>query len=259
MNKIIVDDYSMATCYIETFCNDIPLTQATGFLYDFNSRPFLISNWHVFSGRNPETGMPMNSNGLVPNTIFASFLDQSTGQYQRYKFNISQNHQNSWIQHPKGQEIDVAAQEINIPIISSCVFINKLASTPEMALNISDDVFVIGYPLGLTVSAYLPVWKRASIASDPSVSVKEKPLILVDTATRSGMSGSPVIIRKYDSFSNVDGGATLSTGPHSKFIGIYSGRLGKGELEAQLGLVWKAEVIEEILKNNVTGDFKLIK
>lgn len=38
-----------------------------------------------------------------------------------------------------------------------------------------------------------------------------------------------------------------------KFLGVYSGRLGKGEMEAQLGVVWKASLLDEIIDGNVKG------
>jgi hypothetical protein len=38
------------------------------------------------------------------------------------------------------------------------------------------------------------------------------------------------------------------------FLGVYSGRVGKGELMAQLGIVWKAKVVEEIVLGKVVGE-----
>jgi hypothetical protein len=38
------------------------------------------------------------------------------------------------------------------------------------------------------------------------------------------------------------------------FIGVYSGRIGKDESKAQLGIVWKARVIDEIISGGVRGD-----
>ena len=37
------------------------------------------------------------------------------------------------------------------------------------------------------------------------------------------------------------------------FIGVYSGRMGRDELQAQLGIVCKARVIEEILQAKQIG------
>jgi hypothetical protein len=37
------------------------------------------------------------------------------------------------------------------------------------------------------------------------------------------------------------------SGEGELFLGVYSGRLGEDEFKAQLGIVWKKEVIEEII------------
>jgi hypothetical protein len=38
------------------------------------------------------------------------------------------------------------------------------------------------------------------------------------------------------------------------FVGIYSGRIGDDELKAQLGIVWKARVISEIISAKRFGE-----
>jgi hypothetical protein len=42
-------------------------------------------------------------------------------------------------------------------------------------------------------------------------------------------------------------------GSVESFVGIYSGRTDDDQLGVQIGVVWKANVIEEILKAKVTG------
>ena len=37
------------------------------------------------------------------------------------------------------------------------------------------------------------------------------------------------------------------------FLGVYSGRIGADDLKAQLGVVWKAHVVEEIVVAGVQG------
>ncbi|MDZ7783208.1 MAG: hypothetical protein U5K56_09900 [Halioglobus sp.] len=37
------------------------------------------------------------------------------------------------------------------------------------------------------------------------------------------------------------------------FIGVYSGRIGKDEAKAQLGIVWKVVVMEEIINGKIYG------
>ena len=86
--------------------------------------------------------------------------------------------------------------------------------------------------------------------------------MLVDTASRSGMSGSPVILTRTGIHNSHEGKLTTESfiGTVSSFVGVYSGRVGpKHETEAQLGIVWRKEVIEEILvaKRWGTTDFQL--
>jgi hypothetical protein len=118
-------------------------------------------------------------------------------------------------------------------------------------------VYVLGYPYDINGGKELPIWKRGSIATEPSINIDNLPKILIDTATRPGMSGSPVIYRR-SGIIYKDDSMELSKdtiiGTISGFLGVYSGRINaKDTLEAQLGIVWKEEVIEEILKGEVFG------
>src|SRR5262249_47041902 len=71
--------------------------------------------------------------------------------------------------------------------------------------------------------------------------------LLVDTASRPGMSGSPVILRTYGTHMS-PGEVTVAAGAANKFIGVYSGRLHTQDpLEAQIGMVWPAIYIDEII------------
>jgi hypothetical protein len=120
----------------------------------------------------------------------------------------------------------------------------------DLSVDIGQDVYILGYPFGIGPRGY-PIWKRASIASEPQLRTQEQPYILVDTASRPGMSGSPVIRRSWDNHSLSNGGLLTTAGARTKFIGVYSGRLSTTDpLDAQLGLVWPAGFIEDILAGN---------
>jgi hypothetical protein len=76
--------------------------------------------------------------------------------------------------------------------------------------------------------------------------------MIVDTATREGMSGAPVIARRSGGFHKSDGMITIAGGRGTKLVGIYSGRLpSNDQFGAQLGYVWPARYIEEIAQNGV--------
>ena len=75
----------------------------------------------------------------------------------------------------------------------------------------------------------------------------------IDTASAKGMSGSPVI-RRTTGGATENGAFSMFSGPASRFIGIYSGRLTTGNsVDAQLGMVWKSRVIEEIINGGMRG------
>jgi hypothetical protein len=47
-------------------------------------------------------------------------------------------------------------------------------------------------------------------------------------------------------------------GPVDQVLGVYSGRIGaKDELQAQLGIVWRAEVVEQIVADGRPGSMVL--
>jgi hypothetical protein len=82
------------------------------------------------------------------------------------------------------------------------------------------DCFILGFPEGLFGAAFTPIWKRGSIAAEPYL---QHPYL--DSATRPGMSGSPVIVRHSGFLGS--GHALTSTeviGTVERFVAIYSGR-----------------------------------
>jgi hypothetical protein len=125
---------------------------------------------------------------------------------------------------------------------------HKLRRKADLAVKIGMDVFVLGYPFGADPPGF-PVWKRGSIASEPHLTRPGPGYMLVDTASRPGMSGAPVIRRSRSQHFMEDGtNRPLASNSLTRFIVVYSGRLHtKDPSDAQIGMVWPAEDIEEII------------
>ena len=51
-----IDQYSIAVVPLRQMFNDTPLGVATGFIWQRRDQLYLITNWHVVSGRNADTG-----------------------------------------------------------------------------------------------------------------------------------------------------------------------------------------------------------
>jgi Trypsin-like peptidase domain len=153
-----------------------------------------------------------------------------------------------WFVHPQhGNRVDVVA--ISLTQIDPDVEPFAINTMPnvDLAVNVGMDVFILGYPFGIG-PAGLPVWKRGSIASEPGLVPVAQLQVFVDTASRPGMSGSPVIRRNWGNYTTADGGVIMTTGTATKFVGVYSGRIaGTDPIDAQLGLTWPASFVPEII------------
>lgn len=190
-----------------------------------------------------------------------------------------------WFEHPTlFAACDVVAIPADRP--STCpVFMHNAAnciSTDRIPVEPGGLVFIIGFPQGISVGFGLPIWKSGYIGSEPHYDIMlggdvtrvgglrggmALPAFFVDALTREGMSGSPVFAAyvgtwdmsdpysKFDpetpGFWNRSDFALFGKG--MEFIGCYSGRLPSKEMDAALGLCWKASVLDTICASAVVG------
>ncbi|MBL4601526.1 MAG: trypsin-like peptidase domain-containing protein [Emcibacteraceae bacterium] len=263
----IVDRLSVSVVPLEIFSNtDKSLAKATGFFYADGEEIYLVSNWHVLSGRNPQTGQPHHNSGAIPHSLSFPLMRKKN------HLNDSTNHtvllvnkqdENLWLQdRGYGQRVDVAVLKLDINLsdfANECTNLNNNANDLDISAGI--DVFVLGYPLNQSKQRNIPVWKKASIASEPYYPLDDHyEGFLIDCSTREGMSGAPVIARQFGFYLRQDGEVSLKPGIHSRFLGIYSGRYTGNDLaEMQLGIVWKEEHIQNIISDGVNGNIELLK
>jgi hypothetical protein len=224
----------------------------SGFFWEVAGQPYLITNWHNVTGINPDTNKMMDQ--FIPNKLEFTYSREPPEKpgmvhvvavaLDLYADDVPQ-----WLEHPLGREIDCVAISLNFSASHNfkSIAMNKHSWDVDLEAEVGMECFIIGYPQGLTGAATTPIWKRASIASEPQFNHDGKPLLLVDTASRKGMSGSPVIMRHHGYFA--PGGKTEAAwiGTGQNFLGIYSGRLGEDELGVQLGRIWKGHIVDEVI------------
>ena len=253
---------------------DATLATGTGFIYEFEDHYFLITNGHNVTGVNPETGQRITNHGGFPTIVRTKARmtpkDDPKALVINF-FNIDLYSDDSylkptWYIHPdKGYEIDVIAIPIeekkNISEEVKLFPINQMDFHNQFSPEVSDDAFILGYPFDITGGKELPIWKRATIATEIGIDLDDLPKMMVDTATRSGMSGSPVIYQKSGYNASPDGDKNKDViGTIRGFLGIYSGRIGaEDNFKSQLGIVWKSQVIDEILKSKTNGTVEFQK
>jgi len=249
------------------------LTTGSGFFWQHADRTLLLTNWHILSGRNPLTGAPLDERtAAIPNRLeFMAYKlisapdarGMATFTYNPVAVNICDDDLTAarWLEHPTfGRRVDVGALDISDAVKGAHIrCVNTLESNAALPPQTGQDVFVLGFPFGPIAGAHAPVWKRGSIALDPTYDVDGLPKVLIDTATRPGMSGSVVIARHIvvgTAYEQKDGSKseTMLYAQLDLVLGIYSGRHYPDFEKAQLGIVWKRRAIEETVASGVIAN-----
>lgn len=259
--QVNIDPLSGTSLKVEPTFNDTVLPAASGFVVGHGGKHYLITNWHVLTGRNPETGEPVDRvTAAIPNGIRVTFHKKDDlGLWVTKDLPLFSDEQALWLEHPRGREVDVVALPLPSFEDVSLFDLDLALSQVDVALQPGAQCFVIGFPLGLATGSAWPIWKTAHLASDHLVDYRRgEPTFLIDATTRGGMSGSPVVFRTFSSFNKADGTMVFANGATTKFLGIYSGRIHEN---AEVGKVWRPYLITEILEKRIvygeeTGVFR---
>ena len=250
----------------------VPLADGTAFLWETGGCWYLVTNLHNLSGWDYLHNKAASDLGSIPTHVEISVgvfqphpvtFRSSLGR-KGWRIELYENDKPAWLVHPAhGTQVDVAVLKMcstptgnDLTVLGISAFATQPVNKHDwvsFAPGAGDDAFVLGFPHAMNFHG-LPIWKRASIATEPDFDLDKLPKLLIDTATRKGMSGSPVIA--------VRRGITMPTGlldnesvigESVNFLGVYSGRIGDDPMGVQLGVVWKASVIEEIIAGDVKG------
>lgn len=255
MSKPIISPLSLASYQVKMYFNDILLSTATAFAYSHNGRKHLITNYHVAYGRNPETNQCLDkTTAAIPNRLMYTFYDKNGVAKSGY---VNCPEQGNPFKFIKKNDIiaDIASFELSDGFPGICINeVEQIFNVPSheegIRLAITEPLYVLGYPRGINV-CHTPIWKKSSIASEPDLKVDGIQCFYIDTTTREGMSGAPVVYYSHDGvYSTPETPLAVANRPIYKFVGIYSGRDRNDESHiAQLGRVWKKELIEEVINS----------
>ena len=205
MNGHLSNHWTYAVAFLEFVRGDAALATGSGFYWLHEGRTYLVTNWHNLSGRNPLTGKPMSPTGATPEYVrimaYAQVSPEDANGFFQLTYVpvtvrlLSPDDHPRWREHPRyGRRVDIAVLDVTEAISDYRVcHVNVIESDAVLDPVASQEVFVVGFPFGLIAGAPAPLWKRGSIALDPTYDPEGLPKLLVDTATREGMSGSVVL------------------------------------------------------------------
>jgi hypothetical protein len=252
----LLEPSSLQSLFVTARLEGSDLGTATAFVVAHQGSFWLVTNWHVAAGRNPVDGQPCHPSGATPDRLVVMHNRPEVGHWTTATYPLlDPDGAPRWLEHPVfGRRVDVVA----LPLEEReeiCLYPYTLVHGQAGAVltgHVASDVHIVGFPFGLAASGSLALWSRGSIASEPSVDFSDRPCFLVDSRTRPGQSGSPVIALA----GGVHGEGFVSSrafglGPRSRLLGVYSGRVNE---QSDLGFVWKTTALIDIVERGRTGN-----
>jgi hypothetical protein len=280
-----IDPLHFTTVRLEPFYNGLKLGEATGFFFygllDGKPNYWLVTNWHVLSGRNAlAPQIVLHSKGSLPNKLRLSLLlhpdqpDYGVPRDPEPQF-LSQSQiielyeadgTAAWYQHRTKNVCDIGV--LNVRQFGGRFLIqgiNEVARQHDMAIQIGNRVFILGYPLGLGHFIDAPIWKSGCIASEPHLETTAETAaggrLIIDATTRKGMSGAPVIMREKTHYVSEYGEIKQYVNA-TRWIGVYASRpdtLSKtddgpnDDQRAEIGYVYKSGAAQKVITDGIRG------
>jgi len=265
------------------------LSIGSGVIYQHGSDYYIVTAWHNLAGRHSETLRPLSKKLAIPDNVVVNLAVSIPwgGMVTRHSIIIPlvDEEKSLFYVHPENwPRVDVAA----IPFDPKATFLSELylstgefrdiAFSPIMEMQgagttdicpvqkylvpsadvigkwfetveVTEEVFIPGYPHNVKDYYAQPIWKRATIASSVQHGWNREPKFLIDSASKSGMSGSPVLYYSPNGRVQILGSTYQFDQDVAILAGIYVGRIGvQGELDPQIGTVWNSSVIDEIIE-----------
>jgi hypothetical protein len=264
----------------------MPRSRATGFFVRAANALLLVTNWHVVTGLNPAN--PASAKEPPPNYLKLAVSNKLGGLSEITLPLYSSSMHPLWDEHPDGGIVDIAIYPLPLGLEKHFNFVDIQSAEDDASIReaVAKDVFILGYPFsrdevtevfGEDAPYYFPVWKRGSIASEPALRLKRR-VLLIDSLSRPGMSGAPVVIAQdaqllrattqanSEVFGRVlagERGAIRDYDPEAvaeekvkqfRFLGVYSGVIGNTRLaEVALGVCWHVDVLSELFEKHRQG------
>ena len=267
---------SKCVCYISAlYKNDqgvLNRAPCTGFFWRDGGVPYLVTNRHCVTGKNHLNEI-FSEQGFAPTHLQIHFHERGQAiaegvtlyHWKAVEVSLFIEGEPEWFEHPMGATVDVVAIALNSPANLSVDCVNDRKFYEGWKAEAGADCYIVGYPEGVSGSEGTPIWKRASIATEPELDYQQKPIFLCDSATRPGLSGGPVFGKAHGFFDQQykridpyqDGVVFLGHWPI--FLGVYSGREGAEQDGFQLCRVWKKAVLTDLISNKKKASSPFIR
>lgn len=268
---------------------DTVLSTGTGFLYCHQDKFYIVTAWHNVTGLHSETLDCLSDKASIPDNIVANIAvaypnvavvkhavvlplykdNQATflihpDNWPRVDvvaipFDPNAEHDvELWFSHQPGlakrkwlimQPHADGTQAQLVPMQHHQFRDERIVQQWFDTVSVTEELFIPGYPQNISDSGLQPIWKRATLASSMQRGFGGEPKYLVDTASKSGMSGAPVVYYSPTGKISMRGYQSMVSKEVMILAGVYVGRMGISSSEdPQLGIVWNRSVINQIIE-----------
>jgi len=242
---------SFQSFFVEVLFRGRRLSTATAFSFALSEHAgapaCLITNRHVVTGRHAQTGECLDKKyAAVPDALRLHIVQRSNLR-KTVPLEIPLLDAEGtplWFETTSTLEpADVVA--LHLPQVADAWVQPHVAhENIEFRIQPTELVHIVGFPFGERTIDSFAIWATGHIATQPAFDHGDRPVFLVDARTRTGQSGSAVIL--YDGRVNTSraAGHMIEVIPGStRLLGVYSGRVNE---ESDLGMVWKTRAIVEV-------------
>jgi len=190
----MIEPLLLTTTRVSTFEGNRPLTGASGFFFERESRLFLVTSRHVMI--DTQSKHFPDRFGIELHTDAKNLTRSTSMSLPLYLDGRSVWHQGK----DAGGEIDVAVIELDRTALPQSVVLRCF--TPAhlqrslQEVEVGTSLLIVGFPLGFHDSLHhLPVVRQAAIASSFGLRFQGSGYFLTDARTHRGTSGAPVVMR----------------------------------------------------------------
>lgn len=245
MPVIVYSRPSFQSLFIEVLCKGIRISTATGFVVEVPGYGrALVTNKHVVTGRDFYTEACLDrENAALPDVLRVYYkplvLDQPGIAVDHQLYDA--NGEPMWCSSTAIRADVVALPLPNRSDIAHLPY--SFTSHSQFRLQPMDRVSIVGFPFGARGGRGSAVWAAGFVATQPNVMLNGEPCFLVDSRTRKGQSGSPVITFVREENTESEFGVQLHRGK-VVLLGIYSGRINP---DSDIGRVWTADCFDYLV------------
>lgn len=237
----MIESLLLAVTRVSTISGDKPLTGATGFFFERDSRLFLVTSRHVV--------IDEASNHRPDRLTIELHVDgQNIGNVIQWSIPLYGGNQALWRQCvDSGGSVDVVAVEIHRPALPETVLLSPFTPAHLVAeldqVEVGTAVLIVGFPLGFHDNLHhLPVARHAGIASAFGIRFQGQGYFLTDAKMHRGTSGAPVVARVTTDRSGRGDLAWTLLGVHSARMDVANRDIHEDE-RLNLNCAWYADVV----------------